>query len=1324
VIRPPGPHKMRGFVDSSPPIMDIHRHLAELSARVDGLLLRDRGVVARRLQSARKRLAEGQPIDLIVSQVQKMVADSAAVIDQRNRQKFAISYDDNLPIARHRDAIAQAVGTNQVVVLCGDTGSGKTTQLPKILLELGRGVSGTIGHTQPRRIAARSVAQRIADELNAPLGDVVGYKVRFSDKTTPATRVKLMTDGILLAETQNDRALLEYDTIVIDEAHERSLNIDFLLGYLKQLFPRRPDLKLIITSATIDPERFSKHFDNAPVISVEGRTYPVEVRYRPLMSDDPEDAGLLVRDGLVSAIEELWSEAAGDTLVFLPGEREIREAADSLGAARLQQAEVLPLYARLSVAEQLRVFAPGRKPRIVLTTNVAETSITVPGIRYVIDTGVARISRYSARNKLQRLPIEPISRASADQRKGRCGRVGPGVCVRLYSEKDFDLRPQFTDPEILRTNLASVILQMKAYGLGRIEEFGFIEPPDYRQVKDGYQTLYELGAIDESNEITDLGRIMARLPIDPKVSRMILAARQFDCLREVLIIAAGLSVQDPRDRPMDKQGAADAAHAAFRVGGSDFLGYLNLWNAYAEQERSVSNNRLRKWCQSNFLSAARMREWGDVLRQLVELTSEMSWNRNTKPADDPRIHQALLAGLLSQVGRRGDNGEYSGTRGKAFWLFPGSSLFHKKPAWVMAAEVVETTKPYARIAAEIQPEWIERAAPHLVKHTYFEPHWQRKTGRVMAYEKVLLHGLQIIAKRSIPYESIDPKKSRELFIHYALVEGDVDLDAPFLRHNQTLLRDIELLEARTRRRDILVDVSTRYAFYDTRIPASVTGLQTFNSWRREAEHQNKRLLFMQQSDLMLRTSADVGAEQFPTTLSMSAGTFKLAYHFEPGAVDDGVTIVVPLAQLNGIDADRLDWLVPGLIEERLLDLIRTLPKAVRVNVVPAPDYAARSNRIMTFGQGNLYEAFAVALGKLTGMKIRAEDLRPAELADYLKMNIAVIDDAGRPVAQGRDVHELRRRLRDRIRELLAREIDPKWHRDGLTTWDVGDLPERVEIRRGGGTLQAFPGLIDLDGKHAALRLFDSPAAARAATRTGVRRLFVIEYANELSWHVKDLPDWRTMCLHYAPLGTSDALKNQMIEALAHQLITPDAADVRTRMEYELQLKGAWNRLTAESKRLAHIASRSLAEYHAVSLKVSKKVPDLMAASVDDMRQQLRWLMPADFMLSTPKAWLEHLPRYLKAMNIRMTKLLDAGVRRDCDRLLEVAPRWQNYLDLKKTWPAGQPETPTLERYRWLIEELRVSLFAQELGTTLSISPKRVDDAWTELVSASGVAGAR
>jgi ATP-dependent helicase HrpA len=1286
---------------------DDPTRLHNLSEQLDSIMLAHRGEVRSRLAAARKRLASGQPVDRTLSDLERLVHDSASLVRRRREQRPTPTYDDALPVCQRRTDIADAIRHNQVVVVCGDTGSGKTTQLPKICIELGRGVHASIGHTQPRRIAARSVAQRITDELQVAPGEVVGFKVRFADQTKPHTLVRLMTDGILLAEIQHDPLLLAYDTLIIDEAHERSLNIDFILGYLKQLLPKRRDLKLIITSATIDPQRFSKHFDDAPIVMVEGRTYPVEVRYRPPVLDAGFDRSQALRDAIVAAVGECQYEAPGDTLIFLPGEREIREIADALSGGTL---EVVPLFARLGVADQMKVFAKHSKTRVVLSTNVAETSLTVPGIRYVIDVGLARVSRYSPRSKVQRLPIEEVSRASADQRKGRCGRVGPGVCIRLYSEDDFNERPLYTDPEVLRTNLASVILQMKAFNLGRLEDFPFLDGPDYRQVRDGYQTLFELNALDEEHNLTPLGRIMARLPIDPKVARVIIEANELDCLREVLVIASALSVQDPRDRPIDRQAEADASHARFRVGSSDFLGFLNLWEFYAKQEAELSSSRLRKMCQTHFLSHQRMREWQDVHNQIVELSNELGWKINTEPAEPDRVHQALLAGLISYVGQRGEQGEYAGVRNKGFWLFPGSALFHRKPAWVMAAEIVETTKPYARTAAEVQPEWIERAASHLLKRTYVEPHWQRKTGRVMAYEKVMLYGLPLVAKRAASYEQVDPKTSREIFIHSGLVEDDIDLDAPFLRHNRNLVREIQLLEARTRRRDILVDPRTRYAFYDARIPANVTGLRSFNEWRRPAEHDNKRLLFMSPADLMLRHESELGVEQFPTKLRTPAGEFELSYHFEPGHAADGVTVTLPLAALNTVDAQQFDWLVPGLVEEKIIDLIRTLPKQIRVKVVPAPEYASRVVRMIEFGKGSLFQAAATALGKLTGDRIEASDFQPSELTDYLRMNIRVMDDEGRFVASGRDLAALREKLRDRLRQLLAEQIDPQWNRSGLTTWDVGDLPPRVEMRRGSATVQAFPGLLD-EGSAAGLRLFDSLEAAQASTRHGVRRLFVIEYQKELDWHVRDLPDFDRMVMHYKPLGSRARLSNMLVEALAHRLITPDAALVRTRMEYELQLRSAWNRLRAESQWLGRIVVQSLAEHHEATLKLSStKFPDLMQASIDDIRQQLARLVPADFVLSTPKDWVEHLPRYLKAINIRLKKLLDAGLRRDADCLVEVHEHWNKYLDWRKV-QRDAIEPPMVTRYRWMIEEYRVSLFAQELKTSQPVSRKRLEEMW-------------
>ncbi len=1298
---------------------NILLRLRDHTEHVEQLLAEHRPVFRARLAAAWKRIADHQPVDRILTHLDQLRAQSDEVLAYRDAHPPRIEYDDALPIAQKRDEIADAIARHAVVVVCGDTGSGKTTQIPKICMELGRGRFGVIGHTQPRRIAARAVAQRLSDEIASPLGDLVGFKVRFTDQTRPHTRVRLMTDGILLSETQNDPDLLRYDTLIIDEAHERSLNIDFLLGYLRRLIERRDDLKLIITSATIDPERFSHHFNHAPILMVEGRTYPVEVRYRPPVSDDPEDRAALLRDGLVSAIHECRSAGPGDILTFLPGEREIREAHEAIAGAFGPSLEVIPLYARLGVADQMRIFSRHGKNRVVLATNVAETSLTVPGIRYVIDTGVARISRYSTRSKIQRLPVEPVSRASADQRKGRCGRIGPGVCIRLYDEVDFEQRNQFTDPEILRTNLASVILQMKAFRLGPIEEFPFIDAPDYRQIRDGYQALYELGALDQSNELTESGRLMARLPIDPQLARMILASHDHDCVREVLVIAAALAVQDPRDRPLDRQQAADAAHAEFRVGASDFLFYLNLWNAYEKEESQLSSSRLRKWCQSRFLSHQRMREWQDVHQQLTELAGDIGISSHRskqlkQPAQHEAIHKALLTGMLATVGRRCDDGSYTGPRGKTFWLFPGSALFHRKPAWVMASEIVETTKVYARLVAEIKPEWIEEAAPHLVQRTYFEPHWQRKTGRVMAYEKVQLFGLQLFTKRPAPYETIDPKTSRSIFIHHALVEADLEnYDPPFFRHNRTLQREVELLEARTRRRDILADAQSRFAFYDARIPAAVTGMRSFETWRKEAEASNRRLLWMSHADLMLHDEKQLGIDQFPNSLSTSVGEFPLKYHFEPGSTQDGVTVVLPLAALASIESQPIEWLVPGLLVEKIVDLIRTLPKAQRVSFVPAPDYARRAADLMTFGEGDLPTEAARALGKLTGLQLRADDFDLEQLDPYLRMNIEVHDEAGRFVAQGRSLAKLRESLRDRLRQLLAEQLDKTWHRDGLITWDVGDLPERVELRRSTATLIAFPGLSDA-GASASLRLFDSPESARLATRGGVRRLFVIEYARELKWHIEHLHSFQSMALHFSPLAPAATLRQQLIEALAHRLISPDAAMVRTRMEYELQLQSAWNRLTSESNILESIAKSALASFHAITLKLAAKYPPLLQASIDDIRNQVRKLMPVDFLLCHPKLWTPHLPRFLRAVEVRLEKLLNAGVKRDCDLLLEIAPHLQRFDDLTRLLRPDEPLPSDLETYRWWVEEFRVQKFAQELKTSVPISGKRLDELWATI----------
>ena len=936
---------------------------------------------------------------------------------RRLHNRPIVNFDSDLPVVQKRDEIAKAILENQVVILCGETGSGKTTQLPKICLEIGRGLDGLIGHTQPRRIAARSVAARIADELNSTLGQAVGYKIRFGDHAGPDTYIKVMTDGILLAEIQSDRILSQYDTIIIDEAHERSLNIDFLLGYLRQLLPKRPDLKVIVTSATIDPERFSKHFGDAPIISVTGRTYPVEVRYRPVKSEDPEEEDREQTHAIVDAVAELSELGNGDILIFFSGEREIREAAEELRKHHPPQTEILPLYARLSAAEQGRIFQPHAQQRIVLATNVAETSLTVPGIKYVIDTGFARLSRYSARSKVQRLPIEPISQASADQRKGRCGRVSEGVCIRLYSEADFLSRAQFTEPEVLRTNLAAVILQMKSARLGEIEHFPFIERPDSRLIRDGYLTLHELGAVTEENDLTPLGKQLGKLPVDPRLARMILAGNEGNCLSEVLIIAAALSVQDPRDRPQELQQVADEAHKQFISENGDFLTYLNIWDFFREKSKHLSNSQLRKQCKQQFLSYLRLREWHEVHHQLHTVAVEMGLRPNSSDATPERIHCALLTGLLSNVGNKTDTAEYAGLRGGKFTLFPGSSLFSQKPKWVMAAELVETNRLYARTVAKILPEWIEAAAQHLIKKTYSEPHWDAQRGDVVASERIALKGLILVPYRNVSYGRIDPRSAREIFIHFALVEGEFNTRSEFFKHNQNLLAKAKLLQAKTRRNDLLADARKRFKFYDAVIPPHVYNTALFDRWRKDAEKEKPRLLFMNFSDVTRSDAGEIKPEDFPDKLEIGNLKVDLDYLHDTAKADDGITALVPLAILNQLPAGPFDWLVPGWLAEKIIEMIRTLPKPIRTRLVPAPESAAKA--IAAINQGSPFlPAVALQLGKLIGEVITPQTFDLTAIPSWLRMNFRILDAGGKTLAIGRDLAALRIQLGIQARKVL------------------------------------------------------------------------------------------------------------------------------------------------------------------------------------------------------------------------------------------------------------------------------------------------------------------
>ncbi len=1297
-----------------------------------------------------------------------------------------IAFDASLPIAARRAEIADAIRQHQVIVVCGETGSGKTTQLPKICLELGRGESGMLGHTQPRRIAARSVAARIASELGVTLGSAVGYKVRFTDRSSPDSRLRIMTDGILLAETAHDRLLRNYDTIIIDEAHERSLNIDFLLGYLKTLLPKRPDLKVIITSATIDPQRFSRHFGDAPIIEVSGRTYPVEVRWRPppplgegwgegrgesagarsqpsalIPSPSPkgkgEQADLDEDDPKVlEAIGVALDEAAqiddrgdGDALLILSGEREIREAARFLserfaGGSPTSPTEILPLYARLSSEEQNRVFQPHPHRRIVLATNVAETSLTVPGIAAVIDPGLARISRYSPHARVQRLPIERISQASAQQRAGRCGRVRPGVCFRLYSQEDFAERPTFTDPEILRSNLASVILQMMALRLGKIEDFPFIDRPRASAIREGLTTLHELGAIDDREQLTALGIELARLPVDPRIGRMILAARKEGCLREVLIITSALTAQDPRLRPLEAAGMADAAHARFVDERSDFIAFLNIWKWWHEQSPSLSSNKLRRLCQAQYLSYVRMREWLDVHRQLHGLAMAHRMPFNDTPARYEQIHRALLAGLLGNVGMRGETFEYIGPSDKRFGIFPGSALFKKGPRWLVAAELVETNRLYARTVARIAPEWIEQLAPHLVKRTHSPPRWNRQSSHVEADQRVTLRGLTIIPRRRVHYAKIDLPLARETFIQHALVEreyqppphhGDRPTDS-FLYHNHGLIDELSAFENKSRRRDVLIGSEAVYAFYDARLPPSVCNGPSFEKWRRKAERRNPDVLRMQRSDVMRDNATLASEDQFPDHIDIAGLRLPLRYRHDPGHADDGVTMIVPVEALRQVREDRCEWLVPGLLREKIAALIRTLPKNLRVNFVPVPDFAATVAEHMAFGVGRLTETIARELDRSTGVRVPREAWSIEGVDAHLRMNFHVMNDRGEVMAAGRSLDALRVQIGAASSDVLKMPVDERFSRSGLTHWAFDDLPERIAMSRGDLEVFAFPALID-EHTGIGVRLFDTTEAADATHRAGLRRLFVLQVREELAMHVEYLPGLEQMVLHYAALrsttcarharegghpatdteGTKpdQALQSDLIDLIADRVFLRDDASVRSEAEFKRRLDAGWDQLWTTSSSVADLVARILAAHHDVDLRLEGATENpFLKSAVTDIRGQMQRLMPARFLVNTPWRWLGEFPRFLNAIMIRLQKLTNAGLKRDHDATVIVAEFWRRYSERGAKNESIQRVEPALNEFRWLIEELRVSLFAQELRTSVPVSAKRLEKVWATI----------
>lgn len=1266
----------------------------------------DRPVLRKRLRGLEQRIRRGQPVERGLQDVQRAIAASRGKVEQRERSRPDLTYPDELPVVARREEIAAAIAQHQVVIVCGATGSGKSTQLPKICLELGRGSRGLIGHTQPRRIAARTLAERISAELGSELGGAVGYKIRFSDQVGPDSYIKLVTDGMLLAEIQGDRELAGYDTLIIDEAHERSLNIDFLLGYLRQLLPRRPDLKVIITSATIDPERFAAHFGGAPIIEVSGRSYPVEMRYRPLEGGDDDERGQ--RSAIIDAVDELAREGPGDVLVFLSGEREIRETAEALRKHHPPGTEILPLYARLSSAEQARAFSPGRGRRVVLATNVAETSVTVPGIRYVVDTGLARISRYSYRTKVQRLPIEPIAQASANQRAGRCGRLGPGVCVRLYSEEDFLARPEFAEPEIQRTNLASVILQMKALRLGDIENFPFIDPPDRRYVNDGYKLLHELGAVDADRRMTELGRQLARLPVDPRVARILLGGQAEGALRETLVLAAALSVQDPRERPLEAQQAADQAQQPFRDEQSDFFGHLKLWDAYREAAHSLSRRKLTAWCRERFLSPARMREWSDIHRQLRELVKAGGARENDEPAEYGQLHRALLTGFLSNVAFNNE-GEYVGPRNLKLAIFPGSGLFKRRPKWIMAAELVETRRVYARDVAEVKPEWIEHLARHLLHRNYFEPHWDRRRARVSAFESTSLYGLVLTARRKVDFGPVDPVLAREIFIREGLVAGAYRSGGRFAAHNERLIEEIEALEAKSRRRDVLVDEELRVAFYAARIPADVYSGAGFERWRGKAERADPKLLFMRREDLMQHAAAAVTGTEFPDRVRVAGMELPLEYHFEPGHPLDGVVVVVPLAALNQLTPEPFDWLVPGLRSEKAVALIKALPKALRRNFVPAPDFASAALQAAEPGELSLREALRRELKRMTGIEIPLDAWDELELPAHLEAGFRVIGSDGETLASGKGLEVLQKELSGAASRDFERSRAPEWEREGLKRWDFDALPESVAFEQSGVRLRGYPALVD-ERQSVRLCLSDSPEEAQAQTRAGARRLFMLALPQQTKELRRKLPHRQALCLYFRSVGGCEELVEDLLAAGFERCFMPMGQFPRSRDAFEQRLAEGRARVVETVEDLCDKTLTVLEKFHELQkrLKAGARLTDV--DSRQDLAQQLEYLVYPGFVTATPPEWYAHLPRYLEAMLRRLEKLSrDPG--RDRSLLRTLRPLWEQYLARAELHRRKRLDDPALREYRWLLEEFRVSLFAQELRTAVPVSEKRLRQQW-------------
>ena len=1280
-----------------------------LFSQLNNIMLVDKRRLSARIHGIGK-IKSQEAQQAVAEEIEQQIEQARVRVESRKSAvKNPIVFPESLPVSQRKAEIQKLLSEHQVIVVAGETGSGKTTQLPKMCLELGLGHLGTIGHTQPRRIAARSVAARIAEELQTELGDLVGYKVRFNDQISDNTQIKLMTDGILLAEIQTDRFLNQYSCLIIDEAHERSLNNDFILGYLKQLLPRRPDLKVIITSATIDVERFSKHFNNAPIIEVSGRTYPVEVRYRPVAEEDDQDQ----LQGILNAVDELQAEGRGDILIFMNGEREIRDTAEALQKQNLKHTEILPLFARLSAQEQNKIFHPSGLNRIVLATNVAETSLTVPGIKYVIDPGTARISRYSYRTKVQRLPIEPISQASANQRKGRCGRVSEGICIRLYSEEDFNNRPEFTDPEILRTNLASVILQMTALGLDDIEAFPFVDAPDKRHIQDGVKLLEELGAFEtvqtksgEKRRLTTIGRQLSQLPVDPRLAKMLLSAVDFGSVYEVMIIVSALSIQDPRERPTEKQQASDEKHRRFADKKSDFLAFLNLWNYVQEQQKELTKNQFRRQCQKDFLNYLRIREWQDIYQQIRLAVREMGLPINSEKAEYQQIHTALLSGLLSHIGlKEAEKQQYLGARNAHFAIFPNSVLFKKQPKWVMAAELVETSKLWGRMVAEIEPEWIEPLAEHLTKKSYSEPRWSKSRGAVIADEKVSLYGVPIVAARPVNYGAIDPRVSREIFIQSALVEGDWNTKHKFFKQNQQLIREVEELEHKSRRRDILVDERTLFEFYDQRIGTDVVSQKHFDTWWKKAEKQDPELLNFERSFLINDDAEQVSKLDFPNFWHQGNLKLKLTYQFEPGTDADGVTVHIPLPLLNQVEMTGFDWQIPGLREELVIALIKSLPKSYRRNFVPAPNYAqAFLGRAVPL-EKPLLDTLIYELRRMTGVTVEAEHWNWEQIPSHLKMTFRVVDENGKKIAESMNLDELKFSLKDRVQESISAVADDGIEQSGLHIWSFAELLQCYEQKQRGFSVKAFPAIVD-EKDAVGIKLFETEFEQAVAMQQGLRRLLLLNVPSPIKYLHEKLPNKAKLGLYFTPFGRVLDLIDDCIACAVDKLIADFGGFVWNEEGFDKLRDFVRENVNEVTVDIAQKVEQILTLTHQLNQRLKGKMDFTMAFALSDMKSQISGLIYQGFVQKSGYARLPDLLRYLQAIDKRMDKLAQ-DVNRDRAAMLRVEQVQQAYQQLLAKLPKSKPISDEVAEIRYMIEELRVSLFAQQLGTKYQVSDKRI-----------------